>query len=146
MDYFGTWYIDGDSGQNYIGFVFSYQSNRKFYVVLWRQQNYNYNSYGGIKGIQIKVRWACCLSICIKVEKMRAFFYVRNVFTKIVLRRRLRQLFSLCQNSLFRKIHVNKFGTEDIRSWPVYFNEISLLAGELKLGSQSGPGGGSVGY
>ena len=47
--------MNSDSGQDYIGFVFSYQSNRKFYVVLWRHSNYNYNSYGGIKGIQIKV-------------------------------------------------------------------------------------------
>ena len=60
MDYYGTWFVDSDIGYDWIGFVFGYQSNRKFYLVQWRHQNYNYGgtSYrGGIKGLQIKVCW-----------------------------------------------------------------------------------------
>lgn len=43
---------------DYIGLVFGYQSNKKFYLLLWRHNNDNYlhNTYkAGIKGIQIKL-------------------------------------------------------------------------------------------
>jgi syndecan 4 len=58
MDYSGTWFVNTDEGHDYIGFVFGYQSNRKFYLVTWRQENYNYGGTayrGGVRGIQIKV-------------------------------------------------------------------------------------------
>ncbi|XP_078573147.1 uncharacterized protein LOC144859992 [Branchiostoma floridae x Branchiostoma japonicum] len=54
----GTMFVSEDSGNDYIGFVFGYQSNRKFYVVIWKHENENAESsatYGGIKGLQIKV-------------------------------------------------------------------------------------------
>ena len=56
VDYSGTMYVNTDEGINYIGFVFGYQSNRKFYVVMWRHANMNNPSnMAGIRGIQIKV-------------------------------------------------------------------------------------------
>ena len=41
-----------------IGLVFGYHSNKKFYTVLWRNDNANYQNSTyevGIRGIQIKV-------------------------------------------------------------------------------------------
>ena len=58
VDYSGTFFMHTDQGQDYTGFVFSYQSNRRFYVVVWRHKNYNYGGTayrGGIKGAQLKV-------------------------------------------------------------------------------------------
>ena len=45
-------------GEDYIGLVFGYQSNTKFYVLTWRHKNINLNNdtyKAGITGIQIKV-------------------------------------------------------------------------------------------
>ena len=45
-------------GSDYLGVVFGYQSNRKFYVVMWRRENINYGKAdynAGIKGLQLKV-------------------------------------------------------------------------------------------
>lgn len=42
-----------------MGVVFGYQSNRKFYVVMWRRENINFakeDINAGIKGLQLKVR------------------------------------------------------------------------------------------
>ena len=42
----------------YIGFVFGYQNNAKFYAVMWRHMHYNYGGTaysGGLQGPQIKV-------------------------------------------------------------------------------------------
>lgn len=41
-----------------MGVVFGYQSNRKFYVVMWRRENINFGQAdinAGIKGLQLKV-------------------------------------------------------------------------------------------
>ncbi|XP_038053256.1 uncharacterized protein LOC119725765 [Patiria miniata] len=55
VDYTGTMFVNTDEGNNYIGFVFGYQSNRKFYVVMWRHENMNNPvNMAGIRGIQIK--------------------------------------------------------------------------------------------
>ena len=46
-------------GSDYLGVVFGYQSNRKFYVVMWRRENINFgkaDTNAGIKGLQLKVR------------------------------------------------------------------------------------------
>ena len=46
-------------GSDYLGVVFGYQSNRKFYVVMWRRENINFDSTDintGIRGLQLKVR------------------------------------------------------------------------------------------
>lgn len=44
---------------DYIGFVFGYQNNRRFYLVQWKRTHSNYNVTlnfrSGIKGVQIKV-------------------------------------------------------------------------------------------
>ncbi|XP_038053348.1 uncharacterized protein LOC119725831 isoform X2 [Patiria miniata] len=55
VDFTGTMFVNTDEGNNYIGFVFGYQSNRKFYVVMWRRENMNNPDYkAGIRGLQIK--------------------------------------------------------------------------------------------
>ncbi|XP_033105232.1 uncharacterized protein LOC117107633 [Anneissia japonica] len=55
MDYSGTMYVNSQNGDSYMGFVFGYQSNRKFYVVMWKHANLNNPSYkAAVKGIQIK--------------------------------------------------------------------------------------------
>ncbi|XP_077865586.1 cartilage oligomeric matrix protein-like, partial [Saccoglossus kowalevskii] len=55
VDYSGTLFVNSDVGTNYMGFVFGFQSSRKFYIVMWRHKNLNYPDYrAGIKGLQIK--------------------------------------------------------------------------------------------
>jgi len=58
VDYTGVLYIQGRDASDYVGVVFGYQSNRKFYVVMWRRENSNFqelNDRAGIKGVQLKV-------------------------------------------------------------------------------------------
>ena len=58
-DYSGTIYVKDSEGSDYLGVVFGYQSNRKFYVVMWRRENINFgkaDTNAGIKGLQLKVR------------------------------------------------------------------------------------------
>lgn len=62
MEFSGTFFVNKQDKEtaagNYIGFVFGYQDNRKFYLVTWREDNRNYldTTYkAGIAGIQIKV-------------------------------------------------------------------------------------------
>ncbi|CAH1786413.1 unnamed protein product [Owenia fusiformis] len=58
LDYSGTFYVRSDDKDNYIGFVFGYQNNQKFYVVMWQSNNTNKDltAYrGGLRGLQIKV-------------------------------------------------------------------------------------------
>ena len=58
VDYSGALYVKGSEGSDYVGVVFGYQSNRKFYVVMWRKENSNFESSNvnsGIKGVQLKV-------------------------------------------------------------------------------------------
>ena len=59
VDYTGVIYIQGRDASDYVGVVFGYQSSRKFYVVMWRRENSNFqelNDRAGIKGVQLKVR------------------------------------------------------------------------------------------
>lgn len=59
VDYTGVLYVQGRDASDYVGVVFGYQSNRKFYVVMWRRENSNFeelNDRAGIKGVQLKVR------------------------------------------------------------------------------------------
>ena len=59
MDYSGTMYVKDSEGSDYLGVVFGYQSNQKFYVVMWRRENINFgeeDTNAGIKGLQLKVR------------------------------------------------------------------------------------------
>ncbi|XP_028399982.1 uncharacterized protein LOC114523303 [Dendronephthya gigantea] len=58
VDFSGTMFVNTHEGLNYIGFVFGYQSNRKFYAVLWRHKNLNLEEKtykAGIKGLQLKL-------------------------------------------------------------------------------------------
>ncbi|XP_078366293.1 uncharacterized protein LOC144650486 [Oculina patagonica] len=58
VDYTGTLYVKGSESSDYVGVVFGYQSNRKFYVVMWRRENSNFqeqNYRAGIKGVQLKL-------------------------------------------------------------------------------------------
>ena len=85
MDFTGTLFVNGDTGDDYIGVVFGYQSNRNFYVVMWRKANQNWNSYyAGIKGIQIKVRVILYLKrlaiiFRIQTEKRLALLRAKNI-------------------------------------------------------------------
>ncbi|XP_072182289.1 uncharacterized protein [Diadema setosum] len=55
VDFRCTTFVNGDEGGSYIGLTFGYQSNRKFYVAMWRHSNLNRDTYvAGIKGLQIK--------------------------------------------------------------------------------------------
>ena len=59
MDYSGTIYVKDSEGSDYLGVVFGYQSNRKFYIVMWRRETINFgksDTNTGIKGLQLKVR------------------------------------------------------------------------------------------
>ena len=60
IEYRGTWFVTDSTATDYVGFVFGYQNNRKFYLVTWKSTHSNYDvtsTYrGGIKGIQLKVR------------------------------------------------------------------------------------------
>ena len=59
VEYSGVMNVNSKDGIDYAGVVFGYQSNRKFFVVMWRMENMNLNgtSQTGIKGIQLKVNW-----------------------------------------------------------------------------------------
>jgi len=37
VDFEGTFYIDNDSDDDFVGFVFGYQNNRNFYLVSWKK-------------------------------------------------------------------------------------------------------------
>jgi len=58
VDFSGTIFVNTKDGEDYIGLVFGYQSNTKFYVLTWRHKNINLNNdtyKAGITGIQIKL-------------------------------------------------------------------------------------------
>lgn len=58
VEFSGALYVNTKDGEDYIGIVFGYQSNTKFYVLSWRHKNLNLlnDTYkAAITGIQIKL-------------------------------------------------------------------------------------------
>ncbi|KAJ8926078.1 hypothetical protein NQ315_009934 [Exocentrus adspersus] len=60
VDFEGTFYVDTDIDDDYVGFIFSYQSNRKFYTVMWKKNQQTYWQSTPFRavaepGIQIKL-------------------------------------------------------------------------------------------
>ncbi|CAG9854356.1 unnamed protein product [Phyllotreta striolata] len=60
VDFEGTFFVDSEVDDDYVGFVFGYQSNRKFYTVMWKKnpqlywENEPFRAFAE-PGIQIKV-------------------------------------------------------------------------------------------
>lgn len=57
MDYSGTVFANSYTCNGYLGFVFGYQNNHKFYVAIWRHNHLNFppDYAAGVMGLQIKV-------------------------------------------------------------------------------------------
>ena len=58
VEYSGVLNVNTDKGTDYVGMVFGYQANQRFYVVMWRNENMNFDNTtykAGTRGIQIKV-------------------------------------------------------------------------------------------
>ncbi|XP_035664470.1 cartilage oligomeric matrix protein-like [Branchiostoma floridae] len=52
LDYSGTFFVNTQRDDDFVGFVFSYQRNSRFYLVSWKQQG---DIDGGQAGVQLKL-------------------------------------------------------------------------------------------
>ncbi|KAI8515705.1 hypothetical protein Bbelb_065180 [Branchiostoma belcheri] len=52
LDYRGTLFVNSQVDDDFVGFVFSYQSNSRFYLMSWKQAG---DSSGGQAGVQLKL-------------------------------------------------------------------------------------------
>ena len=60
MDYEGRVYVDpGTTDDDFIGFVFSYQNESRFYLVSWKR--HEFSRAPGRPGVAVKVPVFCCL-------------------------------------------------------------------------------------
>lgn len=60
VEFNGTFFVNKEEDDDYAGFVFNYQSNKRFIVVAWKKSNETYASRTpfpstAMSGIQIKV-------------------------------------------------------------------------------------------
>ncbi|XP_037081699.1 cartilage oligomeric matrix protein-like isoform X2 [Pollicipes pollicipes] len=60
VDFEGTFFVDTEIDDDYVGFVFSYQDNKKFYTVMWKKNTQTYWQATPFRavaepGIQLKV-------------------------------------------------------------------------------------------
>ncbi|XP_049825220.1 cartilage oligomeric matrix protein [Aethina tumida] len=60
VDFEGTFYVNTEIDDDYVGFIFSYQDNRKFYTVMWKKNTQTYWQSSPFRavaepGIQIKL-------------------------------------------------------------------------------------------
>ena len=42
VDFEGTFFVDTEIDDDYVGFIFSYQDNNKFYTVMWKKNTQTY--------------------------------------------------------------------------------------------------------
>ncbi|KAL1110480.1 hypothetical protein AAG570_008008, partial [Ranatra chinensis] len=60
VDFEGTFFVDSEIDDDYVGFIFSYQNNHKFYAVMWKKNTQTYWQATPFRavaepGIQLKV-------------------------------------------------------------------------------------------
>ncbi len=55
MDFHGTTFVEDTDCAGFIGFIFGFHSAQKFYLMTWRHKYNNFDVYGGMKGLQIRV-------------------------------------------------------------------------------------------
>ncbi|KAJ8299288.1 hypothetical protein KUTeg_023348 [Tegillarca granosa] len=53
--YTGTTYAADDSCYGYIGFIFGYQSTKRYYLVSWRHRHLNIDGEAGVRGVQLRL-------------------------------------------------------------------------------------------
>ena len=67
MSYEATFFVNTETDDDYAGFVFSFQSNRKFYLISWKKADEEYwtGDVTGRAGLTLKVSCCCCCCCCI---------------------------------------------------------------------------------
>ena len=73
VDYSGTFYVHDDKDDDFAGFVFSFQNNKKFYAFMWKKDKQTYwfetpYKVTGKAGMQLKVKLSNRPVICILLK------------------------------------------------------------------------------